>query len=36
MLLRQQTASPTINEEIEDVIVPFDIVVEKERFKDGD
>ena len=31
-----ETAAPTINEGNEDLIVPFDIVVEEERFEDGD
>ena len=31
-----ETAAPTINEGNEDVIVPVDIVVEKEGFKDRD
>ena len=30
------TAAPTINEGNEDLIVPVDIVVEEERFEDGD
>ena len=30
------TTAPTINEGNEDLIVPVDIVVEEERFKDGD
>ena len=31
-----ETSAPMINEGNEDVIVPVDIVVEEERFKDGD
>ena len=31
-----ETAAPTINEGNEDLIFPIDIVVEEERFKDGD
>ena len=31
-----ETAAPIINERNEDLIVPVDIVVEEERFKDGD
>ena len=31
-----ETAAPTINEGNEYLIVPVDIVVEEERFKDGD
>ena len=31
-----ETAAPTINEGNEDLIVPVDIVVEEERFEDGD
>ena len=31
-----ETAAPTMNEGNEDLIVPVDIVVEEERFEDGD
>ena len=31
-----ETAAPTINEGNEDLIVPVDIVVEEERYEDGD